>query len=167
MTNSLYNYLAYKTKNRWCSVDAHFNVLSGQYLLPSIIVWRIIWTYWLPFSKIETQHFGKAEPRNLLAQVALIQLKFRNQAKWFMSPTIHLFMNKYPHATAQSSPIIFLQPKFSVKQHIEPGENILTYSDLLFLVSFFAPCFHRSVCHQPQFTQFHWHLCWPNLSGNI
>ena len=34
---SLFNYRTYKTKNRWCSVDAHFNVLSSQDLLPFII----------------------------------------------------------------------------------------------------------------------------------
>jgi len=43
-TMSPFNYPTYKTKNRWCSVDANFNVLSSQYLLPLIIAFMIVWT---------------------------------------------------------------------------------------------------------------------------
>lgn len=73
--NSLSNYLAYMTKNCWHSVDAHFNVVSSQYLRPSITVWMIISTQWWHCSDIETQPFGKSEPGNRLAQVALILSK--------------------------------------------------------------------------------------------
>jgi len=84
----------------------------------------------LPFSEIETQHFGKADPRNYLAWVSLIRPKLRYLAKWFISAAIHLFMNKYPYVTATSSPIVFPYVQFSVKQHIEPGKTywpILSY----------------------------------------
>ena len=60
------------TKNCWLSIDAEFNILSGQNLWPSIIVCIILWTYWLPFTKIETQPFGKAELSNDLVRVTLI-----------------------------------------------------------------------------------------------
>jgi len=59
-----------------------------------------------------------------------------------------MFMNKYSPVTAQSSPIIFLYVKFSVKQHIEPSENLLTQYVLLFLVSFIPPCFDCRDRHQ-------------------
>jgi len=39
--------------------------------------------------------------------------------------------------------------KFSVKQHIEPGENILTQSVLYCLVPLFPPCFHCTDSHEP------------------
>lgn len=35
----------FKTKIRWCFLEAHFNVFSIQPLLPSIIVCMMIWTY--------------------------------------------------------------------------------------------------------------------------
>jgi hypothetical protein len=37
-------------------------------------------------------------------------------------------MNKYPHATANYSLVIYCYVKISVKQYLEPGENILTQS---------------------------------------
>jgi len=46
VTKVLCNTCTYKTTNHWRSVDAHFNVLSIQHLLPSIIVSIMIWTYW-------------------------------------------------------------------------------------------------------------------------
>jgi len=42
MTKSLVNYGNYKTTNRWRSVDTHWNLLSMQHLLPSIIVFILI-----------------------------------------------------------------------------------------------------------------------------
>jgi len=44
-TKSLCNYLSFKTTHCWCSVDADFNVLCSQYLLPSITVFIIIRSY--------------------------------------------------------------------------------------------------------------------------
>jgi len=41
---SPFNYRTYKTKKRWRSVDAHFNILSSQDLLPWIIALMNIWT---------------------------------------------------------------------------------------------------------------------------
>jgi len=107
-TKSLYNYHVYKTNNCWCLVDAHLNPLPSHYLLPSIIVWRIMCTHSLPCCQIGTQPCGKAEPSNILAQVALILPKLMYLAEWFNSPAIHLFMNKYSHATAQYSAAKFL-----------------------------------------------------------
>jgi len=72
--------------------------------------------------------------------------------------TILLFINQYSHVTAQYSPIIFLYIKFSVKQHKEPGENILTHSVLLFLVSLIPPHFPCIDCDQPCFSLF-FELC--------
>ena len=43
-TMSRFNYPTYKTKNCWRSIDAHFNVLSSQDLLPLLIAFMIIWT---------------------------------------------------------------------------------------------------------------------------
>jgi len=75
-TKSHFNYRTYKTKNRWRCVDTHYNILSIQNLLPWIIGFIIIWNYWLAFCLIETQPFGKAEPSNIIALVALILTKF-------------------------------------------------------------------------------------------
>ena len=58
--------------------------------------------------------------------------------------------------------------KFLVKQPIEPGENVLTQSVLLFLVSHIPPCLHCTDSQQQhQFSLFHWPACWPNQSGNF
>jgi len=81
MTNSCFNYRTYMSSNCWPSVDAHFNVLSIQYLLPSVYALIIIWTYWLPFCLIETHPFGKAKPSNLRALVALILMKYIHLGK--------------------------------------------------------------------------------------
>ena len=167
MTKSLYKYLAYKTKNCWHSIDAPFNIVSSQYLLPSVIVWAIIWTYWLLFCQVETQPFGQAEPSNTLAWVALILLKLKYLAVLHISLAILVYRNKYTNVTAQYSPIKFLQVKLSLKQHIEPGVNILTRSVLCHLDSHIPPCFHCSDRHEPLFSLFLLPLCWPNESGNI
>jgi len=45
-TNALFNYCTYITTNHWRSVDTHFTVLSIQHLLPSTVVFIMIWTYW-------------------------------------------------------------------------------------------------------------------------
>jgi len=37
LTRSLFNYHAYKTKNRWCSVDAHFQDWAGSLILLFLI----------------------------------------------------------------------------------------------------------------------------------
>jgi len=84
-TKSLVDYMTYLTKNCWRSVDAHFNVLPCQSPLPSITVWNIIWTYWVPFYRIKTWPFGKVKPSNLLAWVALIELKFIYPGEWCIS----------------------------------------------------------------------------------
>jgi len=76
-------------------------------------------------------------------------------------------MNKYPHATAQNSPVLYLSVKFSGNQHIEPGENWLTLSVLLFVVSLIPPYFHCTDRHQPFFSVIHWIPWWPNQSRNI
>jgi len=135
-TISLLNYPTYKTKNRWCSIDAHFNVLSIQYLLPPIFVYIMIWTCQLPFWLIETRPCGKAEPSNILAPFAFIPINFIYLAEWFISPTVHLFINQYSHVTAHDLPLIFHSMKFSVRQHKAPGDTyscILSYFSLVSL----------------------------------
>jgi len=138
-TKSVVNYHTYKTTNRWCSVDAHFNVLSIQHLLPSIIVFILIWPYWLAFCLIETRPCGKAEQRYYLPLFTLTRLKMIYHAKRFIVPAIHLFMNRYSQATSYHSPIIYLSLKLSVKVH-KAGEP-LTHSVILFLPSFITPRF--------------------------
>jgi len=76
-------------------------------------------------------------------------------------------MNKYPHATAQYCLIIFLQVKFMVKQHIEPGAHRLTQSVLRVLLSLIPPTYHCADSHQPCSSLFHCTLCLQNTSGNI
>ena len=44
LTTSPFNYLTYNTQNPWRSIDAHFNVVSSQDLLPLIIAFMNIWT---------------------------------------------------------------------------------------------------------------------------
>jgi len=107
-TQSLVNYSTYMTTKRWCSVDAHFNWLSIQYLLPSIIDFILIWLDLLLFCLIETQPCGKAKRRNDLALFILTRLKMMYHAKWFIAPAIHLFMNQYSRSTSYHSPIIYL-----------------------------------------------------------
>jgi len=148
----------------WRSVDAHFNVLSFQNLLPSIIVLILICTYWLDFWLIETRPIGKAEPPNIPLLLALILLKCIHLAKWFISPAILLRINLYSHVTAYYSPKIFLWMKFSVKQHKEAGENTLTHSVLLVLVPLTPPHFHCIDRHRHLFSLFLWPLCWPILA---
>jgi len=92
----------------WHSIDAHFDVLSIQYLLPSLIVFIMIWTYWLSLSQIETQPCGKAKCSNIVSLFALKLQKFMYLAKSFIPPAIHLFTNWYSQATAHHSPIIYL-----------------------------------------------------------
>jgi hypothetical protein len=123
-------YLTYKTKHCWRSIEAYDNVLSIHRLLPSLIVWIFIWTYWLPFWLIDTQPLCKAQPSYFLAQVTVIQLKYINLAEWFISPTVHLLMIYYLHSTAHYFPVMFLWVKFLVKQQIELRETtwcILSY----------------------------------------
>jgi len=52
--------------------------------------------------------------------------------------------------------------KFSVKEHIEPGNHILTHSVLLFLVFSTPPCYHCSDRPQARLSLFHRPLWWPN-----
>jgi len=94
MTKSLVNYLTYQTTNGWRFIDAHFNALWCQSPLPSLTMCLINSMYWLPFCLIKIRPFGKAEPSNLLARVALILLKFIYLAEWFISPATLLFINK-------------------------------------------------------------------------
>lgn len=60
----------------------------------------------MPFCLIQTWPFGKAEPSNLLALIALIVLNFIHLANSFSMPAIVLFINQYLQATAPYSPII-------------------------------------------------------------
>jgi len=108
VTKSLFYYRTYMTTNRWRSDDAHFNVLSITHLLPSLIIFIMIWSYWLSFLQIETQPCGKAECRHILALFTLKLLKFIYLAKRFIAPAIHLCMNQYSQATAHHAPIIYL-----------------------------------------------------------
>jgi len=105
---SLISYRTYNTQNRWCSVDAHFNVLSIQHLLPSIIVFITIWTYWLSFWTIETGPCSQAERSNILALFTLTRQQFMYLPKSFIAPAIHLCINRYQQATAHHLPIIYL-----------------------------------------------------------
>jgi len=107
-TKSLFNDRTYKTTNRWHSVDIHVNVLSIQHLLPSIIVFIMIWTYWLSFWQIETLPFGKAVRSNILALFTVAWLKLIYLAKRFIAPALSLFISQCLQATAHHSPIIYL-----------------------------------------------------------
>jgi len=127
----------------------------------------IISNYSLPFCLIETQLFGKAEPRDIPEWASLMLTKLIYRTEYYISPPILWVMNKCPHVTAHCSPIMFLYVKFLVKLHIEPGENILTQSVQLFLISLIPPCFNCIDSHQPRFSLSHWPLCWPNQSRNI
>ena len=133
-TKSLFNNCTYKTTNCWCSVDAHFNELSIQHLLPSIIVLIMIWTYWLSFSQIVTWPCGKIECSNILALFALRWPKVIYPGKRFIAPAIHLNINQYSQATAHHTQIICLKLRFLVMLHKEAGET-LTHSDIHFLRS--------------------------------
>jgi hypothetical protein len=62
----------------------------------------------MPFSPILNQTVGKAERRNILAWASLILPKLIHLLEYGISPAIGFFMNKYPHATAQHSPEIYL-----------------------------------------------------------
>ena len=162
-----WGYPRWTAKNRWPSVEAHFNVLSSQDLLPSIIAFMIVWIEWLPFSLIRTWLNGDVKPSMILALVALIRLKFIHLAKYCILPTIPLFINQLSHATAQYSPIILHYMKFLVKLHNELGENTLTHSGRLFLDPIIPPRFHYIDCHQCLFSLLLWPTYRPNQSGNI
>jgi len=107
-TKLLLNYGTYKTTNRWRSVDAHFNVLSIQHLLPVIIVFITIWTSWFLHWQNETRPCGKADRSNILALFALTRLKYIYLAKRFIVPAIDWFLNWCSQATAPHLPIIYL-----------------------------------------------------------
>jgi len=164
-TKSLLNYRTYKPANHWRSVDTHFNVLSIQHLLPSIIVFILIWLYQLSFCMIETRPCGKAEQRNYVALFTLTRLKMMHRAKRFIAPAIHLFMNRYSQATSYHSPIIYLELKLSVKLH-KAGEP-WTHYVLLFLPSFISPRFYCIDRNQHLFSLSLWLPCRPNQSGHI
>jgi hypothetical protein len=97
---------SYKTKHHWPFVDTHFNVFSIWNLLPSIIVFLMIWLYWSPVWLIQTRPCGKAEPSNALAIYALIQPKYTYFPKWYIALAVHLFINQYSHPTAYNSCIV-------------------------------------------------------------
>jgi hypothetical protein len=163
-TTSLVNYRTYKTTSLWRSVDAHFNVLTIQHLVPSVLIFILIWLYRLAFSLIETRPCGKAERRNYLALFTLTWLKRIYHAKRFIAPAIHLLINRYSQATYHS-PRIYLYLKLSVKQH-KAGEQ-LTQSVLLFLPSIISPRFNSMDRHPYLFSVSLWLPCWPNQSGHI
>jgi hypothetical protein len=97
---SLVNYCTYKTTKRWCSVDAHFNVLPIQHLLPSIVDFILTWLYWLSFCMIETWPRGQAKGHNNLELFTLTRQKIMYHAIRFIVPVIHLFMNRYSQASS-------------------------------------------------------------------
>ena len=78
-----------------------------------------------------------------------------------------VFVNYHSYITGHYSCIIILQVKFSVKQHKEPLENILSHSVLLCSGSPNPPCFGSIDCHQPPVSLFLWPPCWPNQSRHI
>ena len=166
-SKSHFNYLTYNTKNCWRPMDTHGIVLSIQNVPPSRIAFRMIWTYSLPFRLVGTRPFGKAEPSNIVAQVALILLKVIYLAKWFILPIIHLFINQYPHAIAHNRPIIVLLTKCSITQNQEPRENMLMDSVLLCLVSLVPPGFYCICNHDRLWSLFLWPPCWMHQSRNM
>ena len=124
-----------QNKNCWCSIDSHFDLLSIENLLQSIIVFIMFWTYSLSSWQIETWPCGKAEPRNILALFALILLKFIYLAKTIIAPAIHLFINWYSQATAHHWPIIYLSMKLTVMLHKEAGDTSWCVSYYVFSIS--------------------------------
>jgi len=163
---SLFNYRAYKTTNHWRSVDAHFDVLSMQHLLLSIIDFIMIWTCGLSFWPIATLPIGKAKCSNFLGLFAPTWLKLIYLAIRFIAPAIHLFINRYTQAAAHRPPMIYLQLQLLVKLYKEPGET-LTHSVLLFLYSLIPPRFYCINCHQHLCSLSLWLPCRPNQSWNI
>ena len=153
--NQWSDYSGRKTEHHWCSIDAHFKVLYSQFQLALIILETIISTQLLPFWAIGNKPIRKAEPRNILVWASLIQPKLIQLFKYCNSPAIVFFTNKYPHASAHYYSVIYPKLKFSVNQHIEPDENILTQSVLVFLVSLIPPCFRCTDRHWPLFSLFH------------
>jgi hypothetical protein len=107
-TKSLNNYRTYNTTNHSRFVDAQWKVLSIQHLLPSIIVFIMISTYWMSFWLIETWPCGKTEHSNILALFVLTQQNFMYLTKSFIAPAIHLFINRYPQTTVLYSAITYL-----------------------------------------------------------
>jgi len=165
MAKSLVNYRIYMAINRWHSIDAHFNVLSIQHLLPSICVFMVFWLYRLSFCMIETRPCGKAERRNHVAVFTLTWLKIMNHAKRFIAPAIHLFMNRYPQHTSYNSPRIHVELKLFVKLHIA-GEP-MTHPVLLFLPSIISPRFNCIDHHQHLLRFSIWLPCQPNQAGRV
>jgi hypothetical protein len=165
-TKSLIKYPTYNTTNRWPSVDAHFDVLSIQHLLPSIVVFITIWPYSLSFWWIETLPCGKAERSHILALCTLTWQQFMYVAKSCIAPATHLFINRYPQATAHHLPIIYLQLKLSDKIHTEAGAT-WTHSVLLFFHSLIPPRFRCIDRHQQIHGLSPRHSCRPNQSGNM
>jgi len=78
-----------------------------------------------------------------------------------------VFMNYHLDITGQYSPMITLQVTFSVKQHKEPAEHILSHSVLHYSVSPDPPCFGSIDRHQPLFSLFLWPPWWLNQSGHV
>jgi len=159
------NNRTYLTTNCWRSIDAHFNVLSIQHLLLSIIDFILVSLDGLWFCLIKTQPSGKAERRNYLALFTLTQRKMMYHAKRFIAPAIHLFMNRYSQSTSYHLPIIYLYLQLSVKLH--KAREPLTHSVLLFLLFFISPRFNWIDHDQHLFSLFIWLPCWPNQSGHI
>ena len=164
-TRSLVNYRTYKTTNRWCSVDACFNVLSIHHLLPSIIVFIRMGLYRLSFGMIETRPCGKAERHNNLALFTLTRLKMMYHGKRLIASGIYLFMDRYSHGTSYHSPIIYLELKLLVMLHT--ARESLTHSVLLFLPSLISPPFCCIDHHEHLFGLSLWLPRGPNQSGHI
>jgi len=99
-----------------------------QYLQPSLIAVMIILTNSSPFVLIETWPIGEAKPSTILSLVTLILLQSTHIAKLFILPVILLFCNHYLPATAEYSRKLFVEMKFLVKQHSEPGNKTLSHS---------------------------------------
>lgn len=71
LSRSLFNYPIYRTTNRLCSIKTQCNVLPFEYLLPSMMVFITMWTYWQSFRLITPLPFHKVEGLNIVAVFAL------------------------------------------------------------------------------------------------
>jgi len=137
VTKSLYNYHSYKAKNRWRSVNTHFNAFFIQHLLPSIIVLIMFLTYWLCFYQIVTQRCGTAERSNIFALFALIPSKLIYLAKRVIEPAMHLFTNRYFQGCDHLSHIIYLKMELTVRLHKEAGETYCRILPYCFWITLF------------------------------
>jgi hypothetical protein len=96
-------------KNRWCTVHTQLNVLSIQYLLPSPVVWIIIWTdIFVAFLPHWNSAHGQRQAQKESCTSYCLFSMF-DKFWWIIHLTITvLFINKYWHVTVQYSSVICL-----------------------------------------------------------